>query len=106
MRDGRRVLPFADDVFVTARLEAATYLLALGNLKGVGPRSVVSIARAYPTRQELESATDAELTRRLNSRTFAALKTGLATDWAEALTKADRAIAAHQDKSITLIPIA
>ncbi len=91
---------------MTSRLEAATYLLALGNLKGVGSRSVVGIARAYPTRQALESATDAELTQHLSSRTLAALQTGLAADWPEALTKAERAITAHQDKSITLIPLA
>jgi DNA processing protein len=90
---------------VTSRLETSAYLLALGWLRGVGPRTVVNIARAFPDFEALSSARMGALEAALGTRAAGLLREGLAADWIVAWSKGQRTVEQHVARSIIPIPI-
>ena len=68
---------------MTSRLDSAAYLVALGYLRGVGGRTVVSIARAFPTYDALAAASDGALEAALSARAASAVRSAM-PEWNQA----------------------
>jgi DNA processing protein len=90
---------------MSSRLEAATFLLALGRLRGVGARTVANVVAIYPELEALLAANPDELKRALGARASAALGEGLSRDWPLARSWAERVVEEHLARSISVIPI-
>lgn len=90
---------------MTPRLEAAEYLIALGRLRGIGPRTVVNVAISFPDFEALSAATAAALEAALGSRAATALRDALRTEWSLARSNGQRTVEQHLARSIIPIPI-
>jgi DNA processing protein len=85
--------------------EQAAYVHALSQLKGVGPRAVLKIVRAFPDASALLHITASTLAEKLDTDVYHLMSEALANDWARMLEDSRRAVERHLEKNIVPIPI-
>jgi DNA processing protein len=92
-------------VLTDEQVEQAIYLYALGTLRGLGPKSILKIARAFPQVQYIPELSQEELAATLGNSLAEKLAAGFQSAWQEHVHNAQRAIQHHLDKGIVPLPI-